>query len=69
MVLGNFWRLLNSVFCRNNNKYLAIAVNLPPVYLDSAFVPFAKPKKKSSKGSLKLEAVNDFNPKISFSDK
>lgn len=26
-------------------------------------------KKKSSKGSLKLEAVNDFNPKISFSDK
>lgn len=38
--------------------YLAIAVHLPPIYLDSAFVPFAKPKKK---GSLKIEAVNYFN--------
>lgn len=47
---------------------LAIAVNLPLIYLDSALVPFAKPKKNSSKGSLKLEVVNGFNSKVSFSD-
>lgn len=50
---------------------LAIAVNLPLIYLDSALVPFAIQKtkqKKTSKGRLKLEAVNDFNPKVSFSD-
>lgn len=44
--LCNFWRLLNSVFGRNNNMYLVIAVHLPPIYLDLAFAPFAKSKKK-----------------------
>lgn len=54
--------------CLIGISMLAIAANVPLIYLDSALVPFAIQKKKTSKGRLKLEAVNDFNPKVSFSD-
>lgn len=58
--------------CLIGISMLAIAVNLPLIYLDSALVPFTiqktKQNKKTSKGRLKVEAVNDFNPKVSFSD-
>lgn len=55
--------------CLIGISMLAIAANVPLIYLDSALVPFAiQKKKKTSKGRLKLEAVNDFNPKVSFSD-
>lgn len=46
--LCKFWKLLNSVLIGIMISMLAIAVNFPLIYLDSALVPFAKPKKKKN---------------------